>query len=401
MNKNRLFPKTAQFTDTYFPTVDGVVRTVHNYANYINTHNSYSCVIVPEVKNKNYPELPYDVIRAKSIILPQSEYSIATPYLTPGLDSFVKYNNFELFHSHSPFGMGHYALTNAKKLGTPIISTFHSKYYDDILQVTHSRMIAEKVVDYIVEYYNRVDEVWTVSNGTANTLRSYGYNKDIFVIDNGTDYTYPENPQKLKQEVIDKFNIPTEKPVLLFVGHQIWQKNLKLILDTAATLKNNGFVFTMLIVGEGYAAEEIKAYSASLNLDENHVRFLGSVNDIETMKGIYLASDLFFFPSIYDNSPLVLREASAMALPSLLMEGSNSAEKIIHRQNGLLTTNNAEFTAKIITDAFSSPDKLSHIGKNAKRTLCHSWDEIMPVVCERYNEITMSKAIIRCVIPCA
>ncbi len=73
------------------------------------------------------------------------------------------------------------------------------------------------------------------------------------------------------------------------------QKNLKLILDTAANLKKNNFDFTLLIVGDGYAAEEIKSYASSLGLTDSHVRFLGSVTDIDTMKGIYLASDLFFF----------------------------------------------------------------------------------------------------------
>ena len=47
--------------------------------------------------------------------------------------------------------------------------------------------------------------------------------------------------------------------LLLFVGQQIWHKNLRLVLDTAKTLKDLGGAYLTLLVGEGYDGAAIRA----------------------------------------------------------------------------------------------------------------------------------------------
>lgn len=39
----------------------------------------------------------------------------------------------------------------------------------------------------------------------------------------------------------------------------------------------------------------------------------------EILKRYYVAADLFLFPSLYDNAPLVIREAAALGTPSVLI----------------------------------------------------------------------------------
>ena len=39
--------------------------------------------------------------------------------------------------------------------------------------------------DSIVSFYNHCDEVWAVSENSADTLRSYGYNGPLEVMPNG------------------------------------------------------------------------------------------------------------------------------------------------------------------------------------------------------------------------
>ena len=43
--------RSAQFNDTYFPIVDGVVQTVHNYAEHMN-RTAYTCVVTPKPMKK-------------------------------------------------------------------------------------------------------------------------------------------------------------------------------------------------------------------------------------------------------------------------------------------------------------------------------------------------------------
>lgn len=98
-----------------------------------------------------------------------------------------------------------------------------------------------------------------------------------------------------------------------------------------------------LFVGDGYARTEMQAMAAKLGLSGNSdyrmdkVTFFGSVQSRELMQTIYTAADLFLFPSIYDNAPLVVREAASLFTPSIVARGSNTAEIIQNGINGFLS----------------------------------------------------------------
>lgn len=380
-------PKSAQFIDTYYPIIDGVVRTVNAYAEYMNSKN-YSCVITPAAKKNYTDEFSYDVFRTRSFRPPTSEYKISFPtYGLDPIDKILKNGNFDIFHAHSPFGMGKYALEAGKKLGVPVVASFHSKYYDDALQITGSKKCAEILAKYVVKFYNKVDNVWAVSNGTADTLRSYGYNGDIFVINNGTDYEYPDNPDEMRTRAREKYGIASDKPVLLFVGHQIWQKNLRVMLDACKILAGRGFDFQFLIVGKGYAGDEIQKYAEELELKDSYVKFLGQIEDKDELKSVELASKLFLFMSVYDNAPLVLREAAAMKLPALLARGSNSAENTVEGVNAFTEVPEAEKIADKIEKIFAEKEKLASVGEQAAKTIGVSWNALFPIIIDKYNEI--------------
>ena len=88
----------------------------------------------------------------------------------------------DIVHAHSPFTAGSEALRLAVQRKVPLVATFHSKYYDDFLKATKSEKLARLGVKFVVAYYNRCDEVWTVGQGTADVLHEYGYEKEIIVI---------------------------------------------------------------------------------------------------------------------------------------------------------------------------------------------------------------------------
>lgn len=94
--------------------------------------------------------------------------------------------------------------------------------------------------------------------------------------------------------------------------------------------------FRMNFVGNGYALGELRERVRRSGLS-NVVTINGLVNDRNRLRDFYCASDLFLFPSFYDNAPLVVREAAAFCTPSVLLEGSTAAEVITDGHNGFLT----------------------------------------------------------------
>ena len=377
--------RSAQFIDTFFPVIDGVVQTVHNYALNMN-RRSYSCVVCPKAKEPyDDSQLGYDVFREAAISFPHVEYSLATP-MDLRLALELKQKNCSIFHAHSPFNSGMYAQILARHAEIPLVATFHSKYWDDAYQYTHSTVAADLMAKWVVNFYNSCDAVWACSVGTAETLRGYGYQGEITVMTNGTSFKAPDNPDELREQAKERFSLPEGKHILLFVGHQIWQKNLKLVLDTFRLLCDGSDDYRLVIVGKGIAENEVKDYAASLGLSDRTI-FTGGISDRGLLSGVFLNADLFFFPSVYDNTPLVVREAAAMGVPSLLTRGSNAAESVKPGVNGFVADENAEAMKTEIERIFAEEAYVKAIGQKAKETIPIPWEELIPRVYEQYAQI--------------
>lgn len=375
--------RSAQFIDTFFPVIDGVVQTVHNYALHMN-QRSYACVVCPKGKEPyDDSTLGYEVFREASVSFPKVEYSLAAP-MDLRLAHELKSRSCNIFHAHSPFNSGMYANILARHAEIPLVATFHSKYWDDAFQYTHSTVAADLMARWVANFFSSCDAVWACSEGTADTLRSYGYQGEVTVMTNGTSFKAPENPDELRERAQKEFSLPQGKHTLLFVGHQIWQKNLKLVLDSFRLLCNESDDYRLVIVGKGIAENEVRDYAASLGLDGGQCLFTGGISDRDLLTGVFLNADLFFFPSVYDNTPLVVREAAAVGVPSLLTRGSNAAESVKAGVNGFVADENAEAMSAEIRRIFAEPGYVKAIGQKAKETIPIPWEELIPRVYEQY-----------------
>lgn len=379
--------RSAQFVDSYYPLVDGVILAVHNYAELMNK-KSYSCVVCPRYYQPfDDSSLSYEVFRTGSVRLPITEYALPTPKLDSKIKTRLKNRYPDIFHVHSPFTEGTFASAYAKKLEIPCVATFHSKYYDDVINITGSKKLAKIVTAKIVRFYHTVDSVWTVSDGAAEVLHSYGYRGDITVVKNGTTYTMPKDPEALRKKAAETFMVPTEKKILLYVGQQRWHKNLKLVLDTFKLLCERDSDYRLLMIGDGYDAKAIRQYADSLHFPEGTVRFLGRINDRSLLSGMYLLSDLFFFPSMYDTSGLVVREAASLGVPTLLTAGSTASEAIGKDVSGFTADENKVAMFREIMRIFSTPGLLEKVGEGARKEIATTWEEIVPTVMENYAQV--------------
>ena len=150
---------------------------------------------------------------------------------------------------------------------------------------------------------------------------------------NGTDL-FTVTPEG-KRAAFLQYQIPEGVPVLIFAGQQNLKKNPDSVLRACALLKAQGQKTFLIMVGTGPDLGKIKALARELSL-ERDVLFTGFISDRELLMALYERADLMVFPSLYDNAPMVVREAAVMGTPALLIEGSCSAEGVVHGQNGYL-----------------------------------------------------------------
>jgi glycosyltransferase involved in cell wall biosynthesis len=250
--------------------------------------------------------------------------------------------------------------------------------------VIHNKVIVDHLINQIVKFYASVDEVWIPQAYVEETLRRYGYKGRIEVVKNGVDFEAVKDIDSFRKESRVLEGINSNEIVFLFVGQHIWEKNLKFLVDSLSRIRN--FKYKMLFVGEGYAKQNIENLIASYGLNYR-VTFLGAIHDRDRLKRLYASADLFLFPSLYDNAPLVIREAASMHTPSLLLKDSTAAEVIRDGVNGYLSDNDTKQFIQKIQNIFIKRDELKTIGQNAAQTLYHPWSNIVDEVASRYENL--------------
>ena len=371
--------KIGQFSDSFLPINDGVGRVSYHYCDSLAKMGHQVYAIVPFADMGYRGDFPFEVIDyyAKPL-LTMPQYDAGLPMFDIHYHHHLEQVKMDIVHAHTPFIAGVEAIIYARKNNIPIVGTFHSKYYDDFYQLTGSSLIAGFGRDRVVDFYNHCDEVWTVSENAADTLRDYGYKGEIFVIENGMDLKAV--PEKDIIQARKSFSL-SEDPVLLYVGQINEKKNLKKTIDACALLKKNGFSFQLVFAGKGPHEQKMKDLAK-----KNDVPLIltGHLQDESLLNGLYALSDLFVFPSVYDTSSMVVREAANAMTPSLVVKGSAPAEVIQDGFNGLLCDNNVESIYQNIARALSKREWLSQIGINARNSIPVPWDTIAQRATERY-----------------
>jgi 1,2-diacylglycerol 3-alpha-glucosyltransferase len=374
------------FNDGFVPVMDGVTLTVKNYAHWLNSSFGQAIVVTPWVPAYRDSE-SFQVVRFFSIpTIIRPPYRLGIPDIDIKLQAFLKKQDFTLIHAHSPFGAGRIALKTAREKGVPIVATFHSKYRDDLARVVPWKSVVDDEIKRIVDFYYSVDHVWVPQESVAATLREYGYKGPYDVVENGIDLKPPASIDDLRARGGAELGLGAENRVGLYVGQHILEKNLEFLVRSLPAIIADIPGFRMVFVGQGYAKEKLKALAADLGIADK-VIFHGVIYDRELLKCIYARGDLFLFPSLYDNAPLVVREAAAFRTPAVLIRGATAAEVIRDGENGFLSDDDlGAYSARVIA-VLRDREVLLKAAYGAQLTLCRSWEDVVREASERYLAI--------------
>ena len=374
---------TGQFGEIYPPYLDGVGQVMLAYCKYLPRLGHRTLYVAPD--NPAYrQDYGCEALLYRSVPLGRLAYRFGFPRLHAADRKRLDETPFDVVHAHAPFLAGLAARRIAKKRNIPLVATFHSKYYDDVYKGTHSKALARLVVKYILSFYCSCDEVWAVNGRTAQVLREYGYRGEIAVMPNGTDIIHEHD---VPAALPDSLNLRPDVPLLLFVGQLSLKKNPHLALEACALLKKRGVPFQFVLAGEGPDHHKLVSLARELGLD-NEVTFAGRVSDRMKLMALYRRADLFVFPSVYDNAPLVVREAAMMATPALVIEGSCAAEGIAHGDNGFLCRCETGDIADAIQQALP---RCREAGLRARDTIPLSWEKVAEMVQARYQALCEKK----------
>lgn len=369
--------------DSFPPAIDGVANAVTNYAKIIQNGLGNSTVVTPFYPDADDSVFDFPVLRYPSIDMTKLVgYRAGLPFSAELMDSLEK-RSFDIIHSHCPITSTLLARALRDRIHVPLVFTYHTKFDIDIANAVKSRVLQEEAAKILARNISACDEVWTVSRGAGENLHKLGYEGDYIIMPNGVDFPRGRVDDALIRQVTEDYDLPEGLPLFLFVGRMMWYKGIRIILDALKKLSESGRDFRMVFVGGGNDKDEIVAYCESLGLSDR-VFFVAPIHDRSAIRAWYCRADLFLFPSTFDTNGLVVREAAACGLASVLVAGSCAAEDVTDGVNGFLIEENADSMAAMLEKLGGDAGRMHTVGENALRDLYMSWEEAVRRAYERY-----------------
>jgi glycosyltransferase involved in cell wall biosynthesis len=217
-----------------------------------------------------------------------------------------------LLHGHN-YAANMLALIAAKTRGIPVMmrGDTHGGLQDPRLKRAARRLVLGSLL------YRLIDRFLAVGTWNRAFYRAMGVPEEKiflvpFTVDNERFIRTSSLPGDARASLQRELGVEGKGPVLLFASKLIARKRPADLIRAAAMLKVKGHAFTLLMVGTGELAPELRALVAGLRLD--NVVFRGFVNQGELPR-IYAASDVFVLPSESEPWGLVVNEVMCAALP--------------------------------------------------------------------------------------
>lgn len=369
--------------DSFPPQIDGVANSVINYAKVISAGDGRCTVVAPKYPDV-FDEYDFPVLRYPSLNTQKfAGYRTGYPFGSKTLD-YLEKQKFDILHSHCPFASGLLARTLRERVDAPYVFTYHTKFDIEIAKLFSSDRLQNTATRMMVNNIEAADEVWVVSRGAGENLRSIGFKGDFIVMKNGVDIPRERSDDESVRALRNELNLTRDVPLFLFVGRLRWYKGIKISLDALSRIKKDGLDFTFIIVGDGADRAEMEQYAAEIGISEN-CKFVGAIRDRDKLRTYYTMSDMFLFPSTYDTNGLVVTEAAAAALPSMLIRGSCAAEDVSDGHNGILIDENPDSMARALHYVCNNLSQVHQIGLAAQNEIYISWADAVDVACKRYE----------------
>lgn len=380
--------KTVLMTcDTYFPVFDGVVNVMDKYARGLaGTMNVL--VLVPGFK-RTVSMHDYPVLAVRSAYSQRLKYQVALPAFDFRYRRFLKKLRIDIIHCHSPFFLGRVALKLHKKRKIPMVCTFHSQYKQDFVRYVGDNFLSRFLLRFIMKTFNGADEVWTTDAAVGEVVRSYGYAGKLRYLPHATVLLAPENYEEERRAAREKMQIPPEKPVFLFVGRQVLQKNILFLAEAIGEMKRLGLDFTMIFAGDGPDHAKLEKKLKEENVTDR-VIFTGHISDHVLLCAYYAAADLLLFPSMYDTFGLVKTEAASRRTPTVFAEGSVVARSAKNGVNGYVLPFEPKAFAEGVIRIIRDREGVRKVGENAFRDLYNTWQSVIARIQTYYDELLSS-----------
>lgn len=353
----------AFFTDSYHPYVSGVVNSIDRFKKELERQGHKVYIFAPAYPAAEEEEGVFRFLSLPAVV--QKDFRLAIP-LSRKLIPVLKSLELDIIHTHTPFLMGILARYGARKLGIPLVFTFHTLYdkYLHYLPVAGG-MITPFLNYYLREYCNSCNLLIAPSAYVERELQSLGINVPVVNVSTGIDLTpFKNNDEEELNHLRKIYKIAEEEKILIFVSRLGEEKNPLFLLQAYHRLIDKyRFRPRLIIVGDGPEREKMESYCQKKGFLEQ-VIFTGKKKYEEVVK-FYKMSTLFVFPSKTETQGLVTLEDMAGGLPVVAVNAAGSSAMVEHGVDGFLVEEDVDEFARAIYRILTDEMIYNKMKKNA------------------------------------
>jgi len=313
--------KIAIFTETFLPKIDGVVTILCQVLERLQAKGHQVLLFGPPGGPQEYAGAEIVGVGGPRFPLyPELRINIPRRFVWEKIKAFQP----DLVHIVSPFFLGPFGFSYARRLNVPILASFHT-HVPSYVRHYGGAFVEPIVWSYLRAMHNLADVNLCPSTETLRDLRSHGFER-VRWWQRGIDtrrFTPGPRDMALRARLTD--GNPNEL-LVLYVGRHSPEKRLDLIRDPLASVPGA----RLAMVGGGPSHEQLKRHFRG-----TRTTFPGFLRG-EELVDAYRAADVFLFPSTTETFGLVALEAMACGVPVIAANTGGVLDIIRDGENGLL-----------------------------------------------------------------
>ncbi len=341
--------KIGIFTDTYKPQVNGVVTSITVLERELRKKGHKVYIITTSDPEVHSPES--NVLRLPSLVFrPAPQYRLGMIYSNRVINK-IKKLNLDIIHSQTEWGVGTFSRFAAKRLNIPLVHTYHTlyEYYTHYVTKGHFKKQARKLAQKISKFYcDMCDSLVVPTEKVEKIIKSYGVEKDIYIIPTGIDVErfYRKNyTDEERQQLRHEYGIQDDEFLCVYIGRVAKEKSIDYLIESFAKIDDEKM--KLLIIGKGPDLEDFKLFAEQFDFG-GRVIFSGEI-PYEKIPIYYQIGDVFLNASISETQGLTFIEAMAAEVIVNARFDENLEKLITKREAGLLYKDTDEFLSNIKT----------------------------------------------------
>jgi glycosyltransferase involved in cell wall biosynthesis len=371
-------------TETYFPQVNGVSRTLGELARFLTENGDLVQLIHPAYGAAVDQESVHAV---RSLTLPfYKELHLPFP---PFGSTYRAIESFrpDIIHIATEATLGLSILRFALKRRLALVSSFHTNF-DQYCAHYHVGWARGLIWRYLRWFHNRTRETYVPSETTIRELERLGFERTI-LWKRGVDSSLFRPGRPGRHAIRRALGWGDDDLVITYVSRIATEKNVGYLADALALVATHRRDVRILLVGDGPSRPGLERRIGS-------VAHFAGYRQGEDLADHYAASDIFAFASLTETFGNVVLEAMASGLPVVALRAGGVGETVRPGSTGILVEPEeppARFASALL-GLVEQPEGRRRMGQAARNyALSQSWDAIMAGLRGRYQSLLDAQGV--------